>query len=337
MPTSSEIREAGDIAAKLGLKHTPVHLDESFLERLPELARDTVFLSGGLQGINRSHLLYTYSQLTHDDRPYPVIMTGVSGDHIFRDHIQGWGNVPHIMSADAALQHRNGRTPVNAAFFERMFGDGYGDLEGRVEKSLDDLEQQYGEFRDPEAYLSYLMFEAGPRYFGGQLAIANSFSTFRTPFWDPDIIELGYRLQDATLGFSAELPQKDAYRETRIQSAIIAAHETVAKLPYKHLPIGAYARGNKTVFQAYRLRRKLRSLLLRQSFIYSEDWRLWYRTAMKEEVSRLLGDDSRVRNYVSGKFIEQAILDADVHWLGKLLTTEHTLRFVENGWTREGR
>ena len=81
-------------------------LDDTFLNQLPELARDTVFLSGGLQNVNRSHLLYTYSNLRHEGEPYSVIMTGVSGDHIFRDHIQGWGNVPHIMSADAAAQHR---------------------------------------------------------------------------------------------------------------------------------------------------------------------------------------------------------------------------------------
>ncbi|MDJ0907453.1 MAG: asparagine synthase-related protein [Woeseiaceae bacterium] len=332
--TSTEINETAEIAGQLGLLHAPVHLDQAFLEQLPQLARDTVFLSDGLQNINRSHLLYTYGQLRHESEPFSVIMTGVSGDHIFRDHIQGWGNVPHILSADAAAQHRNGRAPVDATFYRVMFGDSFQEFEQRIESCLDHVEGLYGGFQDPEAYLSYLMFEAGPRYFGGQAAIANTFSTFRTPYWDPDIIELGYRLQDATIGFSATLAKKDPYGETAIQAAVIAAHETVGQLPYKRLPIEAYANRNKAAFQAYKLLRRLRNIVERYTFVYSEDWPLWYRTTMQAEVQRLLGDDSRLRNYVSSQFISRAVSDNDVHWLGKLVSTEHTLRFIENGWRR---
>ena len=334
MPTSSEIAEAGDIAAQLGLTHTPVLLDPAFLEQLPALARDTVFLSDGLQNINRSHLLYTYGGLTHDEEPYPVILTGVSGDHIFRDHINGFGNVPHIMSAAAAALHRNGRSGVDLADYSAMFGDRFEAFEQRVRSAMDAVEREYGSFGDPEAYLRYLMYEAGPRYFGGQAAIANSFSTFRTPFWDPDVIELGFRFRDATLGFSAASGSKDVYRETFIQAGIIAAHPSVGRLPYKNLPIRVYASGNKALFQAYRLGRKLSSILHRRQFIYSEDWQLWYQTILNQELRRLLGDDSRVRNFVSAEFIDRAIADADVHWLGKLMTTEYTLRFIENGWRR---
>ena len=124
----------------------------------------------------------------------------------------------------------NGRHSVDVPSYTRMFGDRFAAFNDRIESSLDSLEDEYGEFQDPEAYLSYLMYEAGPRYFGGQAAIANSFSTFRTPFWDPDIIELGYRLQDATLGFSATGPSKDDYRETLIQTAIVAANDVVGRL-----------------------------------------------------------------------------------------------------------
>ena len=334
MSTSSEISEAAEIATTLGLSHQSVLLDQDFLDELPQLARDTVFLSDGLQNINRSHLLFTYRQLKYGDEPFPVIMTGVSGDHIFRDHIQGWGNVPHIMSADIAAQHRNGRSAIDDTFYAQVFGKNYDRFENKIERSLDYLEQEYGQFGDPEAYLSYLMFEAGPRYFGGQATIANTFSTFRTPYWDPDIVDLGYRLQDATLGFSSRLAKKDVYRETHIQTAIISAHSMVSQLPYKNLPVQVYARGNKAWFQAHRLLRKLRSIVNRDEFIYSEDWQKWYRTIMKNEVQSLLGDDSRVRNYVTADFVEKAVADAQVHWIGKLMTAEHTLRFIENGWRR---
>lgn len=334
MPVSSEIDEAADIARQLGLVHTPVLLDETFLRQLPELARDTVFLSDGMQNVNRTHLLYTYSKLRHEGEPYSVIMTGVSGDHIFRDHVQGWGNVPHIMSADSASQHRDGRHSPDASTFALMFGNDFSRFSDRINHSLNCIENEYGRFGDPEAYLSYLMYEAGPRYFGGQIAIANAFSTFRTPFWDPEIASLGYRLQDATLGFSASLARKDAYRETHIQAAIVAASERVSRLPYKSVPIGVYASGNKFVYQAYRAKRKLASVLRRRSFIYSEDWSLWYRTAMKKEIQELLGNDSRIRAYVNAEFIDRAIADSDVHWIGKLMTAEYTLRLIENRWVR---
>jgi hypothetical protein len=325
-PESTEINESSDIARHFGFIHTPVHLDETFLAQLPDLARNTVFLSDGMQNINRSHLLYTYRKLDHDGEPFSVIMTGVSGDHIFRDHIRGMGNVPHILSADAAALHRNGRIGVDATFDAAILGSRQAAFKDRIERSLDFLEHAYGAFRSPETYLSYLMFEAGPRYFGGQSAIANMFSTFRTPYWDPAIVALGYRLRDATLGASCSA--RDAYREIFIQAAIVAGSDTVSTLPYKNLPIGIYASGNKLNYQAHRLLRTLRSILRHKAFVFSEDWRNWYRTAMKSEIHRLLGDDSRVRSFVSPKLIDKARTEVDVHWLGKLLTIEHTLRFI---------
>ncbi|NIO43854.1 MAG: hypothetical protein GTO41_29125, partial [Burkholderiales bacterium] len=68
------------------------------------------------------------------------------------------------------------RTDIDATFYTRIFGNRFEEFRSRIDRVLDDLEQEYGEFQDPEAYLSYLMYEAGPRYFGGQAAIANTFS-----------------------------------------------------------------------------------------------------------------------------------------------------------------
>jgi hypothetical protein len=265
-----------------------------------QAARNTVFLSDGMQNINRSHLLYTYRKMDHGGEPFSALMTVVSRDHIFRDHIRGMGNAPHIFSAEAAALHRNGRSRVDATFDASILGSRQAAFNDRIERSLDFLEQECGALRRPETFLSYLMFEAGPRYFGGQSAIANTFSTFRTPYWDP---------------------------------AIVAGNDTVSTLPYKNLPIGVYAGGNKLNYQAHRLLRTLRSTLRHQTFVFSEDWQNWYRTAMKSEIHRLLGDDSRVRSFVSSKFIDKAKTEVDIHWLGKLLTIEHTLRFIERDWT----
>jgi hypothetical protein len=55
---------------------------------------------------------------------------------------------------------------------------------------------------------------------------------------------------------------------------------------------------------------------------------------MRDEVAHMLGADSRMRRYVEPKLIEDAISNTDVHWLGKLLTAEYTIRYVENRWQR---
>jgi len=332
MPDSSEFVECDDIAARLGFTHQPIALGEEFQYELPQLARDTVFLSSGLQNVNRSHLLYVYSRLQHEGEPFSLMATGVSGDHIFRDHMRGRGNIPHIVSAAMAAQFREGRHTLAADPYEKMFGQHFAEFRERIEASLDAVADEYGEYEDPYTYLAYLMYEAGPRYFGGQLAIANSFTTFRTPYWDPDVVELGFRLQDATLGFSASMNAKDEYRETRVQAAIVAASRRIAPLPYRDLPISAYANGNKLIYQLYRGQRRLRATLRWRQYTYGEDWSQWYRTVMYDEVVRLLGDESRLRDYVSVEFIESAIASSDIHWLGKLVTAEHVLRLAEAGW-----
>jgi hypothetical protein len=233
-----------------------------------------------------------------------------------------------------AKQHRSGRSPIDYSRYRAIFGRGLGELEDNVESTLDDIEVRFGEFGDPESYLSYLMYVVGPHYFSGEAAIANSVTTFRNPYWDPDIVELGYQLKGSTIGASESKGRRDRYAESQIQVAIIAANQQVNQVPYQDLPFSAYASGRKSVFQMYRAMRKIRSILRRKSFIYGENWSHWYRTAMKKEIQELLGDDSRIRAYVTAEFIDRAISNADVHWLGKLITVEHTLRLIENRWVR---
>ena len=334
IPLSSEIMECEQIAGSLNLTHNSVPLDDEFVLKLPKLARETVFLSDGLQNINRSHLLHVYRQLNRGGDPYSIMVTGVSGDHIFRDHVRGTGNVPHMMSDELARQHRLGRSPVDYSRYRAIVGRSLDEFEENVESMLDDIEARFGDFGDPEAYLSYLMYVVGPHYFSGEAAIANSVTTFRNPYWDPDIVALGYQLKAATIGSSESTRRRDKYKESQIQVAVIAANQQVNQVPYQDLPFSAYASGRKSVFQMYRAMRKIRSVLRRSSFIYGENWSEWYRTEMKEEIATFLGDDSRVRKYVTPECIDRAISNSDVHWLGKLMTAEYTLRLIENRWNR---
>jgi hypothetical protein len=332
IPGTTELTECQQIAQTLKLQHTTVPLDEEFQNNLHSLARETVFLSDGLQNVNRSHLLHVYRRLLSVGEPYSTLVTGISGDHIFRDHIRGSGNVPHMMSREIPRQNQSGRVPINYEAYGDIFRTDPGEVEDCVETALDEIESTCGEFGDPQSYLSFLMYVVGPRYFSGEAAIANSLATFRNPYWDPEIVALGYELREATLGSSASSKPRNIFKEKQIQAAVIARHPRTRKLKYFDLPINVYASGNEPVYQVHRAFRKIRSVVQRRAFVYGEDWSRWYSVALKDETNMLLDESSRIREFVADKWISKAIATADVDWLGKLLTAEYVLRFIDSGW-----
>ncbi len=335
IPGSTEVVEARQIADALGLHHNELPLDEEFIQNLPSFMHDVVFLSDGLQVVNRSHLVGAYKTLGSGERACSTIVTGVSGDHLFRDHISAWGNVPYLISADMASMFRGGRKRLDSASYKAMFGNQYADFEQHIEHALSLLEQDYGELTDPEAYFRYLMYVAGPKYFGGQAAIANSFSTFRTPYWDRELVQFSMDIDLGTVGFSGELSSKDKYREAALQASVVARNPSFRNIPYLNLPVDVFAGGSPLRFQAHRLSRKLKAVVSGRTHMKEEDWPLWYRTALSEEVNQLLGKDSFIREYVSAEFVKQQIEETNIHWLGKMVTAEIVLRLIDNGWQRD--
>ena len=334
IPGSTEVVEARQIADALGLHHNEIPLDEKFIQELPEQMHDVVFLSDGLQVINRSHLVGVYKALGSGERGCSTIVTGVSGDHLFRDHISAWGNVPYLISADMATMFRGGRDRLDSARYYAMFGDRFEDFEEHIEHALDSVEQTYGELTDPEAYFRYLMYVAGPKYFGGQAAIANTFSTFRTPYWDRELVQFSMDVDLGTVGFSGQLSSKDKYREAALQASVVARNPAFRNLPYLNLPVDVFAQRSPLRFQLHRLSRKLKSVVSGRTHMKEEDWPHWYRTALSDEVNQLLGKDSLIREYVSTEFVERQIEETNIHWLGKMVTAEIVLRLIANGWQR---
>ncbi|MGI9202186.1 MAG: asparagine synthase-related protein [Woeseiaceae bacterium] len=337
IPGSTEVVEARQIAEALGLHHNEIPLDEEFIQELPQQMHDVVFLSDGLQVINRSHLVGAYRALGSGERGCSTIVTGVSGDHLFRDHISAWGNVPYLISADMASMFRDGRKRLDSAGYIAMFGSRFADFEQHIEHALDLLEQEYGELTDPEAYFRYLMYVAGPKYFGGQAAIANSYSTFRTPYWDRELVQFSMDVELGTVGFSGQLSSKDKYREAALQASVVARNQSFRNLPYLNLPVDVFAQRNPLQFQLHRLGRKLKSVVSGRTHMKEENWPLWYQTALSEEVNQLLGKDSLIREYLSAEFVNQQIEQTNIHWLGKMVTAEIVLRLIDNGWQQSQR
>ncbi|MDH3441912.1 MAG: asparagine synthase C-terminal domain-containing protein, partial [Gammaproteobacteria bacterium] len=331
---STEITEARHIADAMGLDHREIFLQDEFLERLPKLLVDTVYLSDGLQVINRSNLPLVYAAVAAGERPAAAILTGVSGDHVFRDHISAWGNVPYLISADVAAMHREGRRRIDQSVYEQMFAGQFSEIESGLEHMLDRLELEYGKFNQPESYYRYLMYVAGSRYFGGQAAIANRYSYFRTPYWDRRMVKFGIESCLGTAGLSVRTEGKDKFVETVLQASVVASNARLAKVPYVDLPVSVFTRKNKASYQAARVVRRLKATLSGRRRIAEEDWPLWYRTILAEQIDDLLGETSRVREYVRAEFIAMKRAENDIHMLGKLITAEIALRLAENGWRR---
>jgi len=331
-----DLLEASKIASMLKIPHTKIILDNRCLDILQELIYETVYLSDGLQGINRSTLPYVYKMLTNNGTKCPIIITGVSGDHLFRDHVRGTGNVPAIISSDMMQIFKEGTPFMSKSFFRRAYGANFGEFQQHIYDVLQDLTTKYGELNVPESYLSYLIYEVTPNYFAGQAAIADNYSTLRSPYWDADIIQLSYEIEYSTLGFSESLFKKDKYRECVLQAYLMQSNKTFSKVPFHDIPLRFFSINYKFLYNLYRTVRKgpnkVKSILKPTPHPPLEDWQNWYDTRITKEIGKLISKNSIISNYLTSEFIEEIKHEKDIHWLGKLVTVEIILRLINNRW-----
>jgi len=198
------------------------------------------------------------------------------------------------------------------------------------------LKGRYGDLQTPEAYLSYLVYEVTPHYFAGEAEIAKNFGTFRSPFWDADIIQLSYDIEYSTLGFSKSLPFKDKYRECVLQASIMQKNKRLSHIPINGIPLRFYSADNKLYYNLARsiLRApgKIKSMLSKPAYTAPEDWRRWFEVVLEERINNLITKESFITEYLDWKFIEGIKRSKDTHWLGKILTAELVLRLFDRGW-----
>jgi asparagine synthetase B (glutamine-hydrolysing) len=338
VPGCYDLLEAAETAETLGLKHRGIHFDDTFRQKLRDLIHETVFLSGGLEKAHRSTLTYVYRTLTGNGKLFPVTLTGLSGDHLFRDHINGQGNVPAIISADMMDTIQTGEVSINNDLYAGAFRERYSDFRDYVHHTMEELAGCHGELRDPGAYLRYLVYEAAPKYFGGELSIANHFTTLRSPFWDPDIVTLAFEIEYGTLGFSESLPRKDKYREKVMQAYLIANSIETAGYRIGGVPIRAFTCNNRLVYEMMRLLWKIPGKIrgLRNPRRYSplEDWSTWLRSSDGGGTGDLLGGETMLSDHLSVDFINSIRQGNDIVLLGKLITAETILRLIDQGWVK---
>jgi asparagine synthetase B (glutamine-hydrolysing) len=330
VPGCSELEVSSATAKALGFEHKEIHFGDSLENELEDLIFETVFLSGGLEKAQRATLAYVYRELAGGNDGFPVVLTGLSGDHLFRDHLNGRGNVPSIISSDMMDTIQSGELRLNKVFFSEAFGEKYGEFEQHIRASLERLTERHGELNDPASYLRYLVYEAAPKYFGGEYALAREFTALRSPFWDSEIISLAFGIEYGTLGFSENLPVKDPYREKVLQAHVIDSVPQMRGTGISGLPLSAFSSDSKALYRMMKILRKLPgkvgSLFSRPGFIPLEDWRRWF-AALDWKGTALAG-------YVSPSLIERARKGDDLILLGKLITAETVLQLIAGGWER---
>lgn len=328
-----DLLEATKVSDELQLPHTKIIFDDRFLEELPELIYETVYLSNGLQGVNRSTMPYVYRTLSDSGQKFPVTMSGISGDHFFR----GQGPVPDIISPAMEQIFMTGEKAVNEELYRAVYGDHFGDFANHVDDVLARLEDMHGEFNLPEAHLSFLVYEVASNHFVGETSIANNYATIRVPYWDTDIIRLAHEIAYSTLTLSRFLPiKRDAYPENILHAYLLQRNPEFARLPIYDVPPTLHSENGKFRYYAYKAVRHgpkvIRSRLKLLRYPHLEEWKDWYKTVLAEEVRTLISENSAVSSYLNLEFIEQMIQADNVYWLGKIVTTEIILNLIKNRW-----
>ncbi|MCK4236477.1 MAG: hypothetical protein KAX38_05115, partial [Candidatus Krumholzibacteria bacterium] len=183
---SDDLIEALMIAKAANLPHMEICFEDEFLNQLPDLIYETTYISDGLENINRSYLPYVYRILTDNGQRFPIIISGIAADAIFRGHAPS----PHYISYDMKQVFTKGEKFIDKEFFGQVFGDGFDDFSQYIDRVLDGMQDRYGEFGSLRTFFSFMLAKLLPRHFDGEASVAGNFGAFRIPFLDQDLIQL---------------------------------------------------------------------------------------------------------------------------------------------------
>lgn len=336
VPGCSDIVGAQRVAHALSVPHRSILFDEGFVARLPFFMKQAVYLAPTMPKVTRSTLAYVYAALTGGGTDYPLTLSGVSLDMLFRGHAAS----PALVSSDVARVFRSGRAAVDRGFWSRVFGTETDDFERHVTGQMDRLHDELGPFESGGHHLLFLLYHVNPKYFAGEMEIASNYTTVRVPAWDAPVVDLSLAIRESTLSYSEYTRhRRGAIAEMMLQSYILTqAAPRFARLPVGQkrpdvMLMGGMARG------AYRFYRGAERLLRRRLNGDAgqtgplEDWDRWLNVVHRPVVDDLLfGTDALLRGHVGADFLVDVARTRNVHWLGKLLSVEMVLRLLRNGW-----
>ena len=132
VPGCADLVEASKAAKALNIKHHRILFDKNFEKKLPSLIFDTVYLSSGLEKINRSSILYAYKNLTGCGKKFPLVISGISTGMQFRGH----ANIPMLISPDMARIFSTGKKCINENFWKEFMGNYYKPFKRHILKQI---------------------------------------------------------------------------------------------------------------------------------------------------------------------------------------------------------
>lgn len=335
VPGSLDLYVTSILKAKLNLKRQEIFFDESFENALPELIYDTVRLSGGVQPILRSTLLYVYSQLSkrQDHKDTAVVIGGIGGD-IYR----GSSGQPGGASMSPGMYHlfKSGKLLIDKNEYQKIFHSKFLDFENHINKTINKIKELYGDPLEPATFNNYCIYEINTKYFGGEVAIANNFKTMRLPFLDFDLLQFAYRSELSNIGFSGyrQNLKEISVKKYRFQSKIICSNPSFKNTLINGLPISLYAQENKFIFQIGRLFMRAFEYLKSKPVTHNilEDWDHWSKIILKKEFNTILSHNSLILKYLDEEVIIVAKESNDIELLNKFVTIEILLGLLKNKW-----
>ena len=316
-----------------------IELGDDFAERVADHMVAAVRDSDGLERVLRAELLAVYPALAAAGRS--IVVGGVSGDHLFRDHIMGSGNVPHLVSPMMMGFIQGRGAGLDMPVLQEMYGQRFEELGSHVDGTLAKLAARHGDLQRPGSYLRYLVYENAPKHFGGEAALASNYLRFRTPYWDPRMVGLAFSTEGGTLGLSERLARKDKFVEATVQARVIRRGSAYGGGTVHGVSVSTWARGNRTLYRIEntlaRGKRFVASGFRRPHMPGLLAWPRWLAGPAAPLCAELLGPQARLRAYLDGAFLDRFDPGTDLRLAGRLLSAELVLRLVEQGWPKDYR
>jgi asparagine synthetase B (glutamine-hydrolysing) len=338
VPECEDLRGGRRTAKLANIKHKEIYFDDEFLENLPHYMLETVFLSSGLEKINRATLLYAYQKLTEQGTKYPLIISGISFDMQFRGHACS----PFLVSFAVANLFKGGKREINKEQWSSVFKTDYSLFEEHILQKIEYLENNFGNLKSTAHHLSFILYEISSKYFCGEIKISNNYTTLRVPSWDSKIIDLSYSIKQSTLSFSEFSEHiRGGKEEVVLQSYLLnKLSPRFAKIPVQLERPDINFKGG-TFYYIYRIYRFVMDKILmdilhpKTKNVPLEDWNNWLNKTHKDFIDNLIfSKDSEIGKYIKTEFLEKLQNDREIFYIGKLATIEIILRLKKNNWEK---
>ena len=332
-----DLRGAIATAKAIKVNHEVIPFDRTFVDDLPRHALETVYLSGGLQGVLRATLHHAYDVLTQGGTRFPLTISGIS----LGTQIRGAAQYPDLISMDLAMRFQ-GMAPAAAELHRDALPDGdQPAFDELIDSRLKLLVDRFGPFESGEHHLAYTVYLASAHYFCGELAVADHYTTVRVPAWDSKLIDLNFQTEHSTMSCSHFVRRSRRVRrkEMELQAYLIKTFSpALYRLPVRGIHPGVVLAGELPyqAERAYRLmERQVSSRIFANRPAPLENWNAWLFDDNLEFVKTLLqSPDTLIGEFVKLPVVDQTIKTRNIRLVGKLMTTEIILRLIKSGWQR---